>query len=61
MAQVPRHHSEDVAATVLRARLMREDARGARERNQQLVRANQDLLARLRRQRAERPNADPEG
>jgi hypothetical protein len=61
MAQVPRHHSEDAAATVLRARLMREDARGARERNQQLVRANEELRARLRRHQAEQPQADPEG
>jgi hypothetical protein len=59
MAQVPRHHSEDAAATVRRARLMREDARCARERNQQLLRANEELLARLRRHQAE-AKADPE-
>ncbi|WP_408652911.1 hypothetical protein [Jatrophihabitans sp.] len=59
MARVPRHHSEDAAATVVRARLMREEARSARERNQQLIRANEELVARLRRHQAE-AEPDPE-
>jgi hypothetical protein len=59
MAQAPRHHSEDAAATVRRARLMREEARHARERNRQLLRANEELLARLRRNR-DRAKTDPQ-
>ena len=59
MAPVPRPDSEAAAATVLRARLMREDARCARERNQHLLRANEELRARLRRSRIQ-AKADPE-
>jgi hypothetical protein len=58
MAQLPRPHPEDAAATALRARLMREDARCARERNQQLAKANEELLARVRARRA-KPAAPP--
>lgn len=52
MAEVPGTYREDAAATALRARLMREDARSARERNQQLLRANEEMRARLRAHRA---------
>ena len=52
MAEVPRPYREEAAATAQRARAMREDARSARERNQQLLRANYEMRARLRTQRA---------
>ncbi|HEY0165606.1 MAG TPA: hypothetical protein VGB75_01060 [Jatrophihabitans sp.] len=60
MAELPRPHREDAAATALRARSMREEARGARERNQQLLRANEEMRARLRAHRtpAPQPEAD---
>ena len=63
MAEVPRAPGpppHDAAATVLRARLMREDARHARERNRRLLRANEELLERVRRLRAARPDPEPE-
>lgn len=61
MAQVPGPHHEDAAATAKRARVMREDARSARERNQQLLRANEEMRVRLRaRRQAQPPEVEPD-
>ena len=61
MAQVPGPHYQDAAATAERARLMREDARSVRERNQQLLRANEEMRVRLRaRRQAPAPQVGPD-
>ena len=60
MAQVPGPHYQDAAATAERARLMREDARSVRERNQQLLRANEEMRVRLgARLQAPAPDGGP--